>query len=696
MAGLEGQNIGRYHILEQLGEGGMATVYKAYDTRLDCYVGFKVIRPVVKEKLETFIKRFEREAKALAQLRHPNIVHINDYGEHDGMPYLVMDYLSGGTLADKMGQPMPYQEAARLLAPVANALAFAHRLNVLHRDIKPSNILLAETGEPMLADFGIAKIIGSQATMELTDTGVGIGTPNYMAPEQWMGKADPRTDLYALGIVFYELVTGRLPYEAETPAAVLLKHVNDPLPRPRQYVPGLPEDVERVIFKCMAKKPDDRFESLLALARALENMAIGARVDIGAMPVERATEVKRNYLPWLMGGLGILGILTIIIIIAALAINQNDKRNITAGIFKKEKTEPVSVIISSPAAVETENPSAEAMDFTPTLRNTHTIPTTPTTTVTPTKTVLPTIAGGISLANIDKIELQQTLRGHAGEVMCIAFAPSGQVLASGSKDNTIGLWHVSDGEMINTLTGHSDSVRSLAFSPDGQLLASASWDKTVRLWRVSDGVLVNAFGGFNDGVRSVAFSPDGQLLAAGSWDHTVRLWRVSDLQLLYSVDNNDGVNSIAFSPDGQIFAAVYDTNKVRLYSTSDGTPLNILQGHTYAVISVAFSPDGDVLASGAGDNTVRLWSAINGAQLFTLSGHSDWVRSIDFSPDGRLIASGSKDGTVRLWLADNGAALRTFKGGFNEVNGVAFSPDNKLLASCTNDGSIHIWGVMLE
>ena len=257
----------------------MATVYKAFDAKLERHVALKIIRTDIGQGTD-MLKRFEREAKALAQLTHPNIVHIDDYGDQNGMPYVVMDYLPGGTLKQKLGHPMPYDEAARLLAPIARALEYAHQQKIVHRDVKPANILLTESGAPMLTDFGIAKILESKKQLtELTGTGVGLGTPDYMAPEQWFGKAEARTDIYALGIVFYELVTGRRPFTADTPAAVLLKHMNDPLPDPRQFVNDLPGRAEQVLLKALAKNVDDRYQTMGEFAAALERLSAPVRTD---------------------------------------------------------------------------------------------------------------------------------------------------------------------------------------------------------------------------------------------------------------------------------------------------------------------------------------------------------------------------------------------------------------------------------
>jgi len=275
MSDLIGKSLGRYHILEQLGEGGMATVYKAYDTRLETDVAVKVIRTenLAPSVLERSLKRFEREAKALARLTHPNIVKVTDYGEYEGKPYLVMEYLPGGTLKQKLGKPLEWQEVIHILLPIARALDFAHRQSMIHRDVKPANILITADGEPMLTDFGIAKIIDEEATQDLTGTSAAIGTPEYMAPEQATAKSvDKRADIYAFGVVLYEMLTGRKPFIADTPMAVLIKHAIEPLPRPSQFVRDLPPRLEQILLKALAKNREDRYQSMGELVNALEDV----------------------------------------------------------------------------------------------------------------------------------------------------------------------------------------------------------------------------------------------------------------------------------------------------------------------------------------------------------------------------------------------------------------------------------------
>ena len=278
MTDLAGQYLGRYYLVEQLGEGGMAVVYKAQDTLLERDVAIKIIRrgAFPTDALGEVLKRFEREAKSLAKFSHPNIVKVHDYGEHEGSPYLVMEYMPGGTLRKILGKPIPWQSTLRLLLPVARGMEYAHKRGIVHRDIKPTNILITESGEPMLSDFGIAKLFEADQTTNLTGTGMAIGTPEYMAPEQWDGKSNPQSDLYSLGIVLYEMVTGRKPYIADTPISLLLKQATEPVPPPHQFVADLPEATESLLVKSLARDPRDRLADMQALIRAMEALLASA------------------------------------------------------------------------------------------------------------------------------------------------------------------------------------------------------------------------------------------------------------------------------------------------------------------------------------------------------------------------------------------------------------------------------------
>jgi ABC-type phosphate/phosphonate transport system substrate-binding protein len=266
---LEGVQLGQYRIVSRLGEGGMATVFRAYQPRMDRYVALKVL-PRHYATDPTFVGRFEQEARVIANLEHPNILPVHDYGESDGYTYLVMRYVSGGTLADVLaGGALGFARVYQIVCQVAAALDYAHSRGVIHRDIKPSNVLIDDHGNCFLTDFGIAKML--EAATRLTVTGGFVGTPTYASPEQCLGRdLDGRSDVYSLGVMLYEMSTGRLPFDADTPMAVAIKQIHDPLPLPSTVSPRVSESVERVILKALAKDPRDRYATAGELVRALE------------------------------------------------------------------------------------------------------------------------------------------------------------------------------------------------------------------------------------------------------------------------------------------------------------------------------------------------------------------------------------------------------------------------------------------
>lgn len=287
MDNLIGKSIERYSINKQVGLGGMATVYRAYDERLEREVAIKIIRTDAfpPNQLSRILKRFEREAKALGRLSHPNIIKVIDFGEYEGAPYLVMEFLPGGTVKQLLGKPIPWQDAVNIILPIAEALEYAHEQKIIHRDIKPSNILLTQKGQPMLTDFGIAKILETDDTFTLTGTGIGVGTPDYMAPEQWTGSATAQCDIYSLGVVLYEMVTGKKPFTADTPAAILLKQATEPLKRPSSIVSGLPDALEGVLLKSLASDMKVRYQNVGEMIAGLEQLLDGRKKSARIQPV---------------------------------------------------------------------------------------------------------------------------------------------------------------------------------------------------------------------------------------------------------------------------------------------------------------------------------------------------------------------------------------------------------------------------
>jgi len=272
------EKIGRYEVKSELGRGGMATVYRAFDPRFDREVAVKVLPREMMHDPQ-FRSRFEREIKMIAQLEHPSIVPVYDVGDVDEQPYFVMRFMMGGSLSDRIAEgSIPIQDTARIVEKVAQGLSYAHRKGIIHRDLKPDNILFDENDEPFISDFGVAKL--SESSSNLTGSGV-IGTPAYMSPEQAQGlEIDMRSDVYGLGVIVYQMLTGQQPYSADTPMGVVVKHITEPVPEILKILPNLPADVDEIIKTAMAKDRNERYPNTIELAKALNVIAFGSAGNI--------------------------------------------------------------------------------------------------------------------------------------------------------------------------------------------------------------------------------------------------------------------------------------------------------------------------------------------------------------------------------------------------------------------------------
>ncbi len=278
LGSLIGRSLGQFRIVERIGAGGMATVFKAYQPTLERYVAIKVL-PAYHARDPVFVKRFVQEARSVARLAHPNIVQIHDFGDQDGITYIVMEYVDGGTLKDRLKHALPPAEASDYIIQAAEGLDCAHRNGIVHRDVKPANMLLRKDGHLLLSDFGIAKIL--EGTTNLTRVGTGIGTPQYMSPEQGVGQpVDRRSDIYSLGIVFFHCLTGRVPFTADNPLTVTVKHMNEPLPVDKLVAEAIPSPIIQVVQKMTAKQPHDRYQSTSVLVDALAGALAASNLSL--------------------------------------------------------------------------------------------------------------------------------------------------------------------------------------------------------------------------------------------------------------------------------------------------------------------------------------------------------------------------------------------------------------------------------
>ncbi len=430
MEDLTGKQLGPYRVVAPLGEGGMAAVYRAYQPGMDRFVAIKIL-PRHLASDPTFVGRFGQEAKLIAKLQHPHILPVFDFGQAEGYTYIVMPLVEAGTLTMTLqGQPLPLDRIRIIVSQIGDALDYAHAHGLVHRDVKPSNVLLDERGNCLLTDFGIAKMV--EGTSKFTATGGLIGTPAYMSPEQGAGETvDRRSDIYSLGVMLYEMATGRTPFNAETPVAIVIKHINDPLPPPRRLNPTLPESLERVILRALAKHPDDRFQTAADMVGALQAaLPAGGHVSVAPAPstteiaptpsraecvsaaspfapVTATREAARPVPPaasggrrvpvwiWAFGGLFVMCIAVGLIafvgsrLFAVAPQGQADAETATAS--AQVVVPPTSIAMASASAPgETPEPQPTTVSDTPTPSPTQTLPPSPEPTTTPIPTPTPT------------------------------------------------------------------------------------------------------------------------------------------------------------------------------------------------------------------------------------------------------------------------------------------------------------------
>ena len=583
----------------------MGQVWRGFDEVLKREVAVKeVLLPagLSGTQRDSVIARTMREARAAARLHHPGIVLVYDTIQREGVPWIVMEFISGPSLAQAItghGR-LAWEQVAVLGRDLADALAHAHAAGVVHRDLKPANVLLAGQ-RTVLTDFGIARVL--DATTELTSTGTVIGTPHYMPPEQIEGEpVQAPADLWALGATLYHAVEGLPPFDGPTMLAVFAAILTRPLPAPGNAGPLAP-----VLYSLLTKAPGQRPSAaaltgqLTALLRP--DLPIRAVRSPGTAPPSgppTVTAVARYGSP-----------------IRPAVLTGHSGR-----VYSVAFSPDGSMLASG--CDQGVNPDGSP------------------------------VSGGcrVRLWDLATRTCAATLTGPQGATFSVAFSPDGTMLASGNSNHPVHLWRLTGRfRKGGTILSGATDVLSVAFSPDGSMLATGNCDKTVQLWHADTRTCVATLSGHSGWVHSVAFSPDGSTLATGSSDHTVRLWDTHTRTCTATLTgHSEIVREVAFSPDSATtLASASADNTIRLWDAGTRTCVATLTDTFNPLFSVTFSPDGTTLASGGLDKTVRLWDAATRTCVATLTGHSEPVASVAFSPDGTTLASSSHDKTVRLW-----------------------------------------------
>jgi WD40 repeat protein len=708
-------HFGRFHIGREIGHGNFGTVYLANDPLLGREVALKIPRMPALMTAE-MRQRFRHEAMAAARLDHPNIVPVYEAGAIDGICFLTSPYCPGMTLADWLRQrerPVPWRVAAGLLATLAEAVQHAHSRGVLHRDLKPANILLQrDEGRgardespsslaprpssllPKITDFGLAKLL-VEGEPDQTGTGMILGSPCYMAPEQAAAKNKGITtaaDVYALGAILYEMLTGRPPFLEDSPLATLEQvRTGQPVP-PRRLQAGVPRDLETICLKCLHKDPRRRYASAHGLAEDLGRLLTGEPIHARAVGLaERLAKwAKRRPSSAAVVGVTCLAAGLLVALSAVYNVRLAEGKWATEQALEREKETNVELKQALESVRQTLYFHRINLAHHEWLAN--------------------NVARTEELLEACPPELRQwewrylkrlgqrgflTCRGHTGEITGVAFDPKGKRIASASWDGSIKIWDAATGELLGTLKGHKGRLEGVAFSPDGERVASAGWDHTVKVWDVAAGKIVHNLTGHQREVAAVAFSPDGKRLASASWDKTARLWDAATGRLLHTLrEHPERLFCVAFSPDSRRLAT--GSSDLRLWDANTGERLGICSAPPVEPLiwvgGVAFHRDGQRLASANGNKTIYLWDSITFKPLHVMRGHSSGVNSVRFSPDGVRIASASYDQTVRLWDSASGAEIGTLRGHTAPwISSVDFTPDGQHIASGGGDKTVRVW-----
>jgi eukaryotic-like serine/threonine-protein kinase len=680
-----------YQILGELGRGGMGVVYKARQIRLNRICALKMVLAGSHADGPASL-RFQTEAESIAQLQHPNVVQIFSIGEAAGLPYLELEYLEGGSLQQKLdGTPWPPEKAARLVEALGRGVAAAHSRGLIHRDLKPGNVLLTAQGVPKVADFGLAKAL--EGSNNVTASGSILGSPSYMAPEQadGLGKdVGPAADVYGLGAILYELLTGRPPFRGATVFQTLEQvRMAEPV-RPGRLVPGLPRDIETIAVKCLEKKATDRYASAEALTEDLRRFAAGE--PIFARPVsmpERSLKWARRR-PWIAAlvsalSLALVGLLTLGIwsywrINKALGDAQKSRTAAIAETYRAMLNETRALRLARPAGWRRSALENLALMAATETRGRDRVEL---------RTEAVSCLGQIDVREVARFEGLQGVRS-------LEFSPDGGTLATADYGGRLRLWDVArlqhlqvvDDPAVDYPLQYTEEAPMpvVRFEPGGGGLVYATWNRRVE-WLDPSRPTTNrpSIEGPSQPC-SMGFDRLGRRLAIAWTDGWITLHDAKSgaRQRTIAAPTGRPFNPVAISPDGQWIAGMGAEYRVQLYRADGSDESKPLGRHAEHVRSLEFSPDGKTLASASIDNTAKLWDVDRAEERLALRGHTARLNGVAYHPDGDLIATASDDETVRLWDARSGVLLLVIRPGVGSVLSVAFSPDGAHLA-CGHD-----------
>lgn len=685
MPGGVGSSVGgRYLLIESVGRGGMGRVWRAHDQVLDRDVAVKeVLLPAqVPEEHTELLARTMREARAAARLSHPGVVTVHDVVEHEGTPWIVMEFISGLSLSAEIAQNgrLPWPRVAEIGAQVADALAHAHAAGIVHRDLKPDNILLSGH-RAVVTDFGIALII--DATTKLTGTGVRIGTWGYMAPEQLeASNVGPSADMWALGATLYTAVQGAPPFAAPTLAALLAAIVTRQ-PLPADHAGELRELLGLLLSKKAAQRPHARdVAALLANYRTrapelrasneprkpasrLSGQIMSSREAAAATGNSPESSASTADVPRRSSGSPSPGL--------------QSPASTGATIRKRGRRRTIAVLVAAVAAIAAivipltlpsggNSPSGGSPRTSPSSQQSNTRP-----------------PGGTLTATLP----------NPGRVDSVAFMPNGETLAAGDDNGSTYLWNTSTRTRTAlSIPGSGGYYPAVAYAPDGKTLAATN-DTAVYLWNTTTDTKTAVLADPSSaGVFSIAFAPDGKTVAIADGNGHVYLWDIGTATKTLTI-TDPGHNSpwaVAFASDSKAIAFTDQTNVYLWNTVSHSITATLTDPSTKGILCVAFAPGGKSLATGDDNGHSYLWNAVTGARIATLTepaGQS--IESLAYAPNGKILATGDFKGHIYLWNIANGNRAATLVGPNSLITSMAFTVDGGKLAASNYDGQVYLW-----
>jgi WD40 repeat protein len=715
-----------YEVLEELGQGGMGIVFKARHLGLKRIVALKMLQPsagLTGRDWEQLAARLRREAEALARLRHPHIVEVYDIGEtSSGSPFLALEFCSGGSLDHQLdGTPWQPRRASLLVRTLAQAMHAAHTANVIHRDLKPGNVLLSAADVaagfqladsasgsigklqtcrpevPKISDFGLARKLDEAGQ---TQTGTVVGTPSYMAPEQAQGKKEvgPLADVYALGAILYELLTGRPPFKAATALDTLMQVVGEEAAPLRRLNAAVPIDLETVCLRCLHKVPGNRYPSAQELAddlqRWLDGEPIHAR-QVGTL--ERAVKWarRRPAAAVLLAALLVVGLvgvaLALSLVDAAATARQMELVKVekaNAEHYRAEAERLSALLIFKNGAALCEQGDA-GRGFLLLAHALEKCPASASDLERAIRTALPSAA-----VRLHTLERVFPFPDHN---LAVAFSPDGQsLLLGGGKEAWV--VDVTTGRRRATLGVSARDIYAGAFHPDGKLLATVSDGGLIRFADPATGQVIGPGITHKGAAKSVVFSPDGDtVLVSAQLGEVLRCYSVSSRRPEGpTFACKDYLYSATYSPDGQLIATAAKENRACLWDAATGRPIGKPLVHPGVVFTATFSPDGKTLVTGCLDGGIRFWDVETGNALPLLLRHRGSVRSAVFSRDGKLVLTSSEDGTARLWEAATGRPVGQLLSHPAELRHALFHRDQRRILTAGLEGTARLWRMPRE